>query len=495
MIDDDGDTEGTDRSIEEADTRGDGSTREAPNRIEKDHKLFDESFQGNNSLFQDVSASHLPEETVENSRSQGNLDLIVLKTALDQANDTIRLLHEKLQHEAPKEQRDEIPIVDLLGGKGSSGHEKKSHHMAASVDSEERQTVNVRMLNGENFITEWGKLTTPLPPPPDHGLRSPIIDAVLEQWTDDKGLHGSLMTWMERVMTGDNLEETVPPLTISSLDHQVRDGFVMHLLPLLLRRADIRVSVLTRAHRTTTYDLAVAVNQSQSVKHAERQTSLRSPSLLDQQNSDEQDPPGGSQSVGGPFHRDEDTEYTHFRATSEDIDDGFQPTFMGALGDALGGFLSRGRNNVVHSPARSQTSTSAPVSLQPGAQLIMPTGSSAGTSQGPSNSNSSNRVELDSQPYHRVVSAPPGRIGITFVEYRGHAMVADMAVDSPLSSWIFPSDILIAVDEVPVSGMRIREIIKILTNRKDRQRALRVISSHAMNEFTLNQSASVDVAP
>ena len=111
---------------------------------------------------------------------------------------------------------------------------------------------------------------------------------------------------------------------------------------------------------------------------------------------------------------------------------------------------------------------------------------------GPSLPAGDRMAELDDQPYHRVVSAPPGRIGMTFVELRGHAVVSDVAPDSPLSSWVFPSDILIAVDEVPVSGMRVRDIIKVLTNRKDRQRALRVISSHAMNEFTLNQSALAD---
>ena len=45
-----------------------------------------------------------------------------------------------------------------------------------------------------------------------------------------------------------------------------------------------------------------------------------------------------------------------------------------------------------------------------------------------------------------------------------------------------------AIDEVPVSGMRLRDIIKVLQGRSERQRALRVISSHAMNEFTLNAS-------
>jgi C-terminal processing protease CtpA/Prc len=75
-------------------------------------------------------------------------------------------------------------------------------------------------------------------------------------------------------------------------------------------------------------------------------------------------------------------------------------------------------------------------------------------------------------------------------------MVSDVAPQSPLFGWVYPSDILIAIDEVPVSGMRVREIVKLLTARKERQRALRVISSHAMNEFTLNTStAGSDVVP
>jgi hypothetical protein len=71
--------------------------------------------------------------------------------------------------------------------------------------------------------------------------------------------------------------------------------------------------------------------------------------------------------------------------------------------------------------------------------------------------------------------------------------VSDVAPDSPLCGWIFPSDILIAIDELPVSGMRVRDIITVLKDRKDRQRALRVISSHDMNEFT-NASVVLDTS-
>jgi C-terminal processing protease CtpA/Prc len=86
-------------------------------------------------------------------------------------------------------------------------------------------------------------------------------------------------------------------------------------------------------------------------------------------------------------------------------------------------------------------------------------------------------------PYHRLVSAPPGKIGLTFIEHRGHCMVSNVSGSSPLAGWVHPSDILIAIDDTPVSGLRTREIVNILTAKKERRRDLRMISSHDMNEL------------
>jgi len=93
-------------------------------------------------------------------------------------------------------------------------------------------------------------------------------------------------------------------------------------------------------------------------------------------------------------------------------------------------------------------------------------------------------LSSDDQPYDRIISAPPGRIGVTFVSYRGHAMVSNVSDDSPLNGWIFPSDIVIAIDEVPVSGMSVRDIVKLMTAKIKCSRHLRVISSHAMKHLT-----------
>jgi len=94
-----------------------------------------------------------------------------------------------------------------------------------------------------------------------------------------------------------------------------------------------------------------------------------------------------------------------------------------------------------------------------------------------------NSSENTEHPHHRVVSAPPGKIGITFVEYRGHAMVSNVSEDSPLAGWVFPSDVLIAIDDIPVNGLRTRDIVKLLTSRVGKQRNLRIVSSVAMNDL------------
>lgn len=448
-------------------------------------KVLDDSFNPDNSIFQGLS--------VEKDKDHGERDesdVLVLKTALETANGTIRRLYGELRDDAESKNTEGAPVVEFPEISDATSTPKGKAPSSSPSSSPDHQTINVRMLDGENFVTEWTELTPPLPPPPDHGLRSPIVNVVLEQWTADRGLHESLLAWMDRVMTGNDLESSVPPLTISSLDHQVRDGFVMHVLPLLLRRADIHVDVQTRAHRRTSYDMAVTVTQ----KAGDNAVQYRKPTeaLLDQQHQVDEwaenfEPNSDTKSVAhsavtehinnsnqyysGSYDKNENQveAYSSFAgmvppSEIDELDPALkqEPGLMSALGGALGGLLSR--------------------------RMIV--GNSGSPSRdGASPIRHATSIEDNDEPYHRVVSAPPGRIGVTFVEFRGHAMVSDVAPDSPLSSWVYPSDILIAIDEIPVSGMRVRDIVKVLTNRRDSQRALRVISSHAMNEFTLNASA------
>ncbi len=480
---------------------------------------------------------------------------------MDKANDTIRKLHGDLREKVGAKDEDESDPAPVVGVPKVQIDKTQLSSQSGSPDSTHR-TVNVRMLDGENFVTDWDDMRT-LPPPPDHSLQSPIVSAVLEQWTPERSLHESLFSWMDNVMKSDNLED-LPPLTISSLDHQVRDGFTMHVLPHLLRRADIHVAVRTRTHRKTTYDMSVTVSQKNEGMKASLVSSSSggyfkpSPSLLDRRDSmsgdewaNRYEPKFSSaESVAhsavteattnhsasmqnqdpweNPPQTPVQTEYSEFSSqlrsrsgSAGSYDEGLQQhrqrqheqnqgtasggTIMGALGGALSGLLSRNKYAVspgrYHAPEtrfhgssedRRNTPNMLPASLRAQMDLTSsPTPGSNGyhrAGQLEANlpaSMDNQRQHHEDEPYHRVVSAPPGRIGLTFVEFRGHAMVSDVAMDSPLAGWVFPSDILIAVDEIPVSGMRVRDIVTILSDRKNRQRAMRVMSSHDMNEFTM----------
>eukprot|EP00536_Pseudo-nitzschia_multiseries_P009079 jgi/Psemu1/325479/estExt_fgenesh1_pg.C_2460006 len=495
-------------------------------------------------------------EAKERIESAGQLDVLVLISALDEANETIRRLHNELHKNDATENTAEsepIPLVDIPDIQIN----KTEPQSTPSTPDSSHRTVNVRMLDAENFVTEWYDLKT-LPPPPDHDLQSPIVSAVLEQWTQDRSLHQSLLSWIEHVMRGDDLEG-LPPLTISSLDHQVRDGFSMHVLSHLLRRADIHVAVETRAHRNTTYDMSVTVNQKKEFTASSFPADLKSrkqPSLLDSGDSTSEDEWANrfesnmnstesvahsavtetisnlpsvaqTQQVTDPWTQPPQTpksEYSSFPSrlrsysgSADTFDENSQHyrqrynehnvgatngTIIGALGGALSGLLSRNKFAAspgrLHQPQTQYYSTGStddsrdssnmlPASLRAQMDLTSsPTSGSTryhrpGDSERIGSSGLDNRPQEEDEPYHRVVSAPPGRIGVTFVDFRGHATVTDVAKDSPLADWVFPSDVLVAIDDTPVSGMPVRDIVNILSARRDQYRAMRVISSHAMN--------------
>jgi len=486
------------------DNTGNGSSVESPEKKPKatetdkkpeESKILDDSFNPDNSIMHGVPEQWQGQGLNVSVVEMDQLNSTAMRESLNQANETIRRLHRELNGGKKSDDENDPPIVAISEVENEVSQPVEENKSTSDSMSADLQTINVRMLDGENFVTEWTELTPPLPPPPDHGLRSPIVNVVLEQWTVDRRLHESLLAWMDRVMTGIDLESSVPPLTISSLDHQVRDGFVMHVLPLLLRRADIHVDVQTRAYRRTSYDMSVTVTQKSPTEQLNMQYPKPTHALMDQQHHVDEwaenfDPQMDNKSVAhsavtehmsnsnpnmyytGSYKASQPptiNEYSSFAemvlpSESNEADQSGKPEagIMSALGGALGGLLNRRKSsNNSGSPSRDGVS---PIRR-------------------------ATTFEENEEPYHRVVSAPPGRIGVTFVEYRGHAMVSDVSPDSPLSSWVYPSDILIAIDEIPVSGMRVRDIVKVLTNRRDKQRALRVISSHAMNEFTLNQSA------
>lgn len=518
---------------------------------------------GNDTSLNKSFVSMIKEDTQDwNGLAEAKKEAVLLKAALAKANDLIRDLHSNSKEAS--EGLSEPPIISIALPELIKELEeyKQAVRRAQQCDGEVGNATyslfddqnsstrsDERMSDAENFSTEWEELASGLPPPPDHGLQSPIVAALLQQWTSDKPLHDSLFSWMELIMRGAD-PESLRPLSILNLDRQTRDGFCTHILPLLLKRSDIRVDVKTRLHRRTMYDIDVSVTPTTSLLgHTRRENPVQrlatsahlmaykatngGGSLLDQSMAVEAGGSRGSVSDylrSGNFAQSSDIgsgSVSHSTVTAHITNasklqsrlqnssystsrpsqarepmpsfpggdslcdetsvgssmtgasgqkNGQQSGLMSTIGSTFGGFLSR-RNKI---PSHHSMSSDDSPPTEPSIPRQFPP-------------HSPQRDDGDEQPYHRVVSAPPGRIGVTFVQYRGHAMVSDVAPESPLSGWVFPGDILIAIDEVPVSGMRVRDIVKLLTARKERQRALRVISSHAMAEFTLNQSALSDV--
>ena len=352
-----------------------------------------------------------------------------------------------------------------------------------------------------------------------------------------------MLKWAEKIIGGCNIEE-IPPLKIASLDHELKEAFIMHVFPLLLRRKDIHVHLASRATRITSYDIAVSIESAETVRddavaseaaesmqprhlrenkhHLMAFRSTVSGSVKDEDDVDksikiDQHPdfpeiirndsnagscytaittpisnrtptktvasqeqrnilshvPSGNTSfpfepqlpiMAGASPSLVDNLSVGSSTDDDDIDNDQElrkSRIMTSIGDAFG-MLSRKKPPPPHVSADSQANL-----------YQTPQRLSAKLAPSPD----------ENHPYHRLVSAPPGKIGLTFVEHRGHCMVSNVTSASPLSGYVHPSDILIAVDDFPVSGLRTREIVKLLTEKKDQRRDLMVISSHDMNEL------------
>jgi hypothetical protein len=485
-------------------------------------------------------------EDIENSTDEPMLSEFETAASLDK----IRLDDPCLEKELDEYR---AAIIESVSGKGVAD---VAQDMSKSCDSEftEQKMISVRMLDAENFITEWDSVS-PLPPPPDHGLHSPIVDTILSKWTDDQKTQSALVTWAESILEGSS-PDNVPPLKIAGLDYQLKEGFIMHIFPLLLRRKDIHLQVTSRATRTTSYDIAVSISSSLDGSH---QTPVC-----------ESNGSIGPSKIIQPSLRDNKHHLMAFRATcngSTKENDNSQlskyaqrhgyPDILRSGSNAGSCFTAAttpisnrtptkysnsshaktSDNNIVETSIEFPVEPQLPIMAGASPSLVddLSVGSSfddeeiregqdrhngiinsiggafglLSRKKTPISSNRSPHVKstcngnndsppqmiltpqrqmtknIDDydHPYHRLVSAPPGKIGLTFIEHRGHCMVSNVSGSSPLAGWVHPSDILIAIDDTPVSGLRTREIVNILTAKKERRRDLRMISSHDMNEL------------
>ena len=511
-----------------------------PSNIEPILLASSENGEPGNELFMKIAADIENEAALDTEEGDGNVhvsesqdDVCLSDPSLEKELEEYRtaLITSIRAEEVGRSVRaDSITSSD--GGHFAQDLSKSNSSDAAS----DRKMINVRMIDGsaENFVTEWGDCGVALPPPPDHDLHSPIVDTILSKWSDDADTRSALIGWIESILNESNTEST-PSLKLSGLDHITRDGFVMHVLPLLLRRRDIHVHLTSRAHRQTSYDIAVSVRQAvssfadngsedlQMHRHPMPQENkhhliafqaTRSGASIKEQLDDSNNVSPKKQShlpsrrilgrsvipelvrtssntesistaVTSPIsnrtpsrlpqsNRCAQSDYTSSASINKEDGDNTMPNYASpSLGDDLSVASSADDDGDDDDSKHSQRQSSLMGSIS-GAFGLLSLRKSPVPTQGAPNPPTN---EEHSQ-HQRMITAPPGKIGITFVDYRGHAMVSNVSEKSPLAGWVFPSDVLVAIDDIPVSGLRTRDIVKLLTDKADRQRNLRMCSGH-----------------
>lgn len=78
-------------------------------------------------------------------------------------------------------------------------------------------------------------------------------------------------------------------------------------------------------------------------------------------------------------------------------------------------------------------------------------------------------------------TVPAGAIGVTFEERNGQCFVASIADDSILAGKIFINDILIAIDDVPITSLPVTSAMDLLRSRANAPRVLALLSKGAFS--------------
>jgi len=96
------------------------------------------------------------------------------------------------------------------------------------------------MLNTDNLVNDWS--VDNFPPPPDHDLRCPIVNFVLNQWSPDNEARNEVLRWMERVLPRPSSEHKT--------NNELLSNNLNAMLPLeisnSLKKKDARVDIKKR---------------------------------------------------------------------------------------------------------------------------------------------------------------------------------------------------------------------------------------------------------
>jgi len=119
---------------------------------------------------------------------------------------------------------------------------------------------------------EWQDVKE-LGPPPKQGtdVRSPLVQEVLRSWVNSKK-KDIFENWVMRVLAGEDVSPRnsrfQPALQISNLSNEVYQGFITLVLPLLLRRKDIKLKISTKEEVRTLHELRILVQPLTHRKYA-----------------------------------------------------------------------------------------------------------------------------------------------------------------------------------------------------------------------------------
>lgn len=189
---------------------------------------------------------------------------------------------DKHEEEHKEDSSKEEITITLTKGNGLD----TNHNNGNGDDNDEVKSIKERLEKAENELRMIRRGVTPYgwvqrneihenPPPSNLSIRSPEIQQIFNEWTQDRANMQFMTQWCSRILSGDDITEKSgfqSGVELTKMSTAARDGFLTIIVPMLLRRSDIDIQCHTREVPKVLHELRIRV-----VPKQKSQNSLSSP--------------------------------------------------------------------------------------------------------------------------------------------------------------------------------------------------------------------------
>ncbi|OQR90884.1 hypothetical protein THRCLA_09161 [Thraustotheca clavata] len=226
--------------------------------------LHDDVIQMNLALKDEIASLKQQLEAVQSLPPPPAPD-ISLRDRIDELEDRLNVTKEMLKHTKQQwisaliKQREAQECCDAAKAELVRMHDLLNHQLGPFSSDSNPQEGRIPLTRRPSIEDDWVQDNGVHPAPPGD-LNSPLIQCLLDHWTQDKSQRRALSEWLQSAIS-DRTKGPTQALRLDRLSSEVSAGFIQLLVPILRKVHGVDVTIMKRASMHVLSDLILDVSK------------------------------------------------------------------------------------------------------------------------------------------------------------------------------------------------------------------------------------------